>query len=577
MKNEEKSKISKVPLTSEINMALILLVIFIFSFEKALDFRSTFIDEHDSYFLIYGIQTWFLIRLTWFFTIFFIGLRFRSKFIKSKEISLKDGTYFKPKHIDVLQFAYGLPIEKLKICVSSMLTSLIDHYNLEGTTSTLVILITKEGKKANFDSDEIAKVVSNSKSRGVEVIIQPQGREVDLETRGEIEAGKRGAWVKGLNILQKYSKSMNYEGCETGLAVFDGDSQIPKELSKTFFRDLFSPLSLTKKIVATTIHNHTKVDTSSNWTIKMFNFRFLRRYFIMSAIPNVLTGRASAMLGIFIHDEEFKKILGSDLINHYESKKNKSIFGGNAFLFPLKIIINFLGVIVPKLIFKTVTGDDKSTIYYVFKKGYKIIFNPLIYVICHEDLPSKTEWFPDVWIFQLPNYAVRYCRNTLNNNSRLLNLGYRQLGLLRYLLVFNDRYIFWSPLVGLISLPFLMALEGVDYFWVYFSWIIFSRSIMTMFICYSAGERWSAYYPVLLYNDHTMIVFVKLWALVSPISNWTRQNTVKIVRRDYYLNIFRYISLLLIIFCTIGVISGVLKFDNMFIFFQIVIGGKNVS
>jgi hypothetical protein len=569
---KRENHISKIPISSDISLFIVLFLIFCLSYSVASDFRNEYMEEHEYYLLIYGIETWFAIRACWSFMIFIVGQRFKKKFLKDKEIQLQTGNYFKPKHIDVLQFAYGLPINKLIGCVSAMINAMVKHYEMTGCGFTLVILITKEGKKAMSDIDQIIKLVGRINTNGVEVFVKMQGREIIPDKDIEYYDAKRGAWVMGLDIISKSSKSRHFKAEETGLCAFDGDSEVPKEISKYFFRDLFAPLSLKKKIVATTIHNHAKVESKSIWTTAMFKFRFIRRSFIMMAIPNVLTGRGAAFIQTITRENGFKKILGSDLIDHKSYKKNPKLFEGNYLFFPFKLVYVYLGLIIDRLIFNTATGDDKSTLYYIFKRGFKIIYNPFLYVICHEDLPKKTEWLPNIWIFQLPNYSIRYCRNTLNNNPRLLSLGVKNLGILRYLMVLNDRFLFWTPMIGPLSLPFIMYLEGSNYFYVYISWIIFSRTIMTLMICYAVNEQWSSYYVPILYNDHLMPAFVKKWGLISPISFWTRQSSMKVKTSDLSLNILRYTTLLLLILLALGILSGAISIDKIFDFFNF--GGK---
>lgn len=553
MDNHGKSPISSVPWFTELCMGLILLVVFTTCFESAIEFREALLESGKQVFLIWTIETWFMLRVTVFVSNGLIGAKHRYSFRKARDFALKTLTNFVPKHINLIQFSYEMAPGKLHLCVDSTMAALVAFIQKHGGTATYIIMVTGIGRRGMRDRRIIEDVMRKYQCDSINVVIIHQG-----SSGNKNAAGKRRAFGEAFAYLNQDKVVLSYRPEDTALVVADGDSEVPKELIETFYENLLWNLSNEKKIGGVTIHNYAKLDSESPWLIRMYALRFLRRFYMMLAVANVLTGRCSAFLGIFVRDPEFQKILVNDLINH-KSTHQQGSESINPFLAPLRGILSLIRLVipVPKRTFETMTGDDKSSIYHVLKAGYNVQFNPDLYVICHEDLPRKNLWLPDVWFCQLPAFAVRYCRNTLNNHSRLLALGVERLGVLRYISLVFDRYFFWTPIIGLLSTPFLMAILGFDYIFVYVSWLILSRTFMTYIICFSAKQRWSAFYPVILYNEHTVLVLVKIWATVSAISSWTRQD-VKAKSSGAKEEIMAFIAIITLMTTVIGVTSGAL-------------------
>lgn len=557
LKNDEKksaSESSGVPWYIEIVSLVILLQIFLFCLEGAIDFRNSLNNNGNDDIILWAFSIWFKVKISIFLSVAIIGWKNRAIFSWRIRQMEENKTGFVPKHIEVMQFSYNIPVEKLYICVGSVIQSLA-YANEKGMTATYVILITDNqrdgGMKGKNDIQEIHNIVKDFVSEKLQVIVQHQ------------EDGKRDAFGKGFGILEKNRLSQKYNAGEIVFVAMDGDSEIPSELRESFFSDIAFPLSEKRKFGAITTHNYAEVDSNSPWVKHLYHLRFLRRFFMMSAITNVLTGRCSAFLGSISRDPEFRDILVNDLINHTNIGKER-ILDGNPLSLPFRVSMKVFRSIIalPKQVFETRTGDDKSTMYHVMKKGYEVLFHHSIYIICHEDLPVNKKWLPNVWFFQLPAFAIRYCRNTMNNNPRLLELGAKQIGWFRYMIIFMDRYLFWTPIVGFMTVPFLVAVYGTGYVYVYMSWSIAVTTFMTFVICISANKIWSPFYPPLLYNEHTALVLVKIWSVIDGVSSWTRQDGKK-ENSGAFVHIFLFFAIIIIMFTTIGILSGILKIPTI--------------
>lgn len=538
---EDISGISRVPWYTELSTSCVFFALLAFFVSEAIEVIEGVPDDNQADFIIWTIKIWFAFRITGFGLLGIIGAVNRKRFEYNKN---KVG--FAPKHIDILQFCYQIPIVSLIQCVTSVIKAAVAA-TAQGTTVTYVILISEEGELGRRDIRIIRRIAASFHAEGLEVVVRHQ------------EHGKRDAFDKGFQVIN--NRKISCAIAETGLLVLDGDTEIPREFEWDFLARIFAPISLVLGIVATTINNFAKVDSESPWVIRMFILRFLRRFYMMSANPMVLTGRASAFHGVIARDREFQEILVTDLINH---QVEEGILTGNPLLAPGRLFAKLTGLsfLLPREIFHTLTGDDKSTFYFVLSRGYDIVFNPELYVICHEDLRPTVDWLPDIWFLQLPAYAIRYCRNTANNQARLLALGIGRLDVLQYVSLMIDRYLFWMTVVGLMALPFLMSRFGAEYAYVHFSWVLISRTFMTVVICWSAGQMWSAYYPIILYNEHTSLGFVKLWAVIDAVSGWTRQG-IDSIRHNRFWNILAFCTIVAMMFLVIGMLSGEVRIPDI--------------
>ncbi len=420
-------------------------------------------------------------------------------------------------------FLHSIDPDVSRITIASHLEALL-AFTKDGATATFVILATNESKEGGqfwLDVKTTQEIVGEYSSDRIEVIIIPQVNK------------KRGAYKQLFDVIPSARNVSYYTPEQIVFWFVDGDSEIPKELRHCFFVDVARSLSVENKIGGVTVHNKVKVYSNSPWVIALMAYtKGPARSFVMQASPNVLTGRGSMIIGTIALDREFQKLVAEDLIN-------------------------LTGFLIPKKEFYSDTGDDKSTYYFVLMKGWNVRYNPDLYVVCHEKMKWFIEKLPNIWSFQHPSLAVRYCRNNLNNVQRLLRLGMGKLGFTRYMMNWADRHLFWTPLIGPISTAFLMNAWGFDYLYVYISWIVATRSLATFVVCMATKERWSPFYPVILIYIQNVLSLVKLWALVSARSFWTRQDK-KMVNPEAPKEISAFIILATMIVMFIGIKTGVI-------------------
>ncbi|MDD2916777.1 MAG: glycosyltransferase [Candidatus Gracilibacteria bacterium] len=550
-------------------MTAFLMEVFYLSFNKARDFREILVENGQTDVLIWGFGLYFVFRLCVFLYIFVLGQYKMYIFRKERNNDTKTNGGFVAKEVFAAMFLFNQDRSMINTTLPSEIEALID-FTKDGGTATLVILVTNEvvlnkqvvrvpkrskkktaSEKLWFDVQDIREITGRYSCEKLKIIIIPQIN------------GKRRAFKQFFEVIGRPEYAPRCRPEEVAFWFVDGDSEIPKELRNGFIKEAVRPLSLKKKIGGVTLRNVVKLDSQSPSAIAQISYtKGPQRDFIMQAIVNVLTGRGSMVIGTIALMKEFQDRIAEDFINH-TTKLEVISFKDNRILFLVNLLYRFIGLFVlyPKQAFYSKTGDDKSTIYHLFKEGWSVRYNPDLYVVCHEDIPWSTKWLPNFWIFQFPALAVRYCRNSLNNNPRLLALGMEKLGFTRYVMNWTDRHLFWTPLAGPISTVFLMHAWGFDYLYVYMSWIVCTRSLWTFVICMATRQKWSAFYPIVLYYVQTVLVFVKLWALVSPRSSWTRQDA-KIENPEAPKEIMASLWILMLIITFVGVKSGVIRIPD---------------
>jgi hypothetical protein len=553
----------------------ILLSIFLYCVDGAKGFRESLPGDTTTELYVWSIGTYFKVVCAFFIFATLVAWRNRIKFSQESVLLKENGLAFRPKDLNVGMFSFQTVQEAFIPCVSSVIRGL-NAYTTEfpDATATYVIVGSTFGTPlGNRDEMLIKQIMASIPTNDrVEVIFLHQ----NVAKAGVIGA-KRGGYMQIKDvILGNDGRKRLGRDCspdESVIVFLDGDSQLaqkkdPKDPTEanpedTFFRDAVGPLSVEKNIMALTINNRPRVDTESTWVVAMFWLRFIRRHFALLFATNVLTGRCAIFHGRVAADSKFWDGIGLALIDHKTHKKRQAILKGKLFA----ILPNMLHWLVDwafninNRIFYSSTGDDKSTVWYISRKGYKMLYNHLVYITCWEDLPRTWKDHPDVWWIQLIPFARRYTRNTQNYDSLFLSLGREKLGTLRYLMILKNRYFFWTPLMGFYAVPFLVFSLGTGYLYVYISWAILWTSVMTYVDCKLAKEPWSAYYPVILYHEHTVIVIVKIWALTSPKGGWTRQESTQQALNPRELVSFVIINL--VILGCIGLFTGTLVMPGL--------------
>jgi glycosyltransferase Alg8 len=274
------------------------------------------------------------------------------------------------------------------------------------------------------------------------------------------------------------------------VAVIDGDSLLtPGLLAKCvpFFR-------MRPRLGALTTDEVCEVEGSRifrNW----YALRFAQRHIAMSSVSLsrrvlTLTGRMSMFRGALLTDPSFIARVELDWIDHWRLGR-----------------------------FRFLTGDDKSTWYWMLQNGHEMIYVPDVKVLTIETPPDPS------FLVSSRTLMRRWFGNMLRTNARAVALGPRPMGLFTWWCIVDQRLSIWTTLIGPAGV--VLATVAVTPFapFYYLCWIGFTRYLLTLSLL-TARPAVSAAYPFLLYYNQLMGALVKSKIIFQlDRQRWTRQNT----------------------------------------------------
>lgn len=274
------------------------------------------------------------------------------------------------------------------------------------------------------------------------------------------------------------------------VVVMDGDTiLLPGLLRRTvpFFRMMPKLGALTTDEIAE-VHGSVEM---SEW----HDLRFAQRHLLMSSISlskrvMTLTGRMSVFRASIVVQPGFIDHVVDDHLDHWRLGR-----------------------------FKFLTGDDKSSLYWVLKEGWEQIYVPDTRVLTLEDPPS------DNFVKASTQLMFRWFGNMLRTNDRVLKLGPSHLPMFVWWAFVDQRISMWTSLAGPVFAIMLTIKHGPSFLAYYIVWIGFIRLIMTLMLLTARNET-SWRYPFLLYYGQVYGALIKTWVMFRlDKQSWTRQKT----------------------------------------------------
>lgn len=297
--------------------------------------------------------------------------------------------------------------------------------------------------------------------------------------------GKRDGLAQGFRAI---SRDLPPPGAV--VAVMDGDCMLERGTilkCAPFF-------ALDPNVGALTTDEDCAVEGSATMTA-WHRLRFAQRHLQMSSVGlsrkvTTLTGRMSMFRAEIITDPSFIAQVEHDAIDHWRLGR-----------------------------FKFLTGDDKSTWYWVLKNGYDMLYIPDVVVKTVEHPPSPSFFKASTILMR------RWFGNMLRTNGRAFTLGPARSGLFMWWCVLDQRVAMWTSLLG----PAFALLLAFTHSWlflpVYMVWVGFTRWVMALMLL-SARPAVSWRYPFLIYYNQIWGACVKTYTLFRPDrQSWTRQKT----------------------------------------------------
>lgn len=297
-------------------------------------------------------------------------------------------------------------------------------------------------------------------------------------------SGKRDALASGFRAIARL-----FPAPDAMVAVIDGDSIVPENLVEQcapFFHDPNVGALTTDEIA----------EVNGKWIFQQWwALRFAQRHILMSSMGLsrrvlTLTGRMSMFRASIICNPDFVAQVEVDYIDH------------------------------PRLgRFKFLTGDDKSSWFWLLRNGYQMLYLPDVMVKTIEDPPAKSFFSSAAMLM------VRWYGNMLRTNRRALALGPRRIGYFVWWAILDQRMSMWTCLVGVTSAILATLLVSPFTILVYAVWILASRYAITLSLL-TARRQISIVAPLLLYFNQIFGSAMKVFVFFHlDRQKWTRQNT----------------------------------------------------
>lgn len=298
-------------------------------------------------------------------------------------------------------------------------------------------------------------------------------------------SGKRDAMEKALRILADKAPTKD------DIMVFvDGDTVVPKDIwaqAAPFFSD--------PRMGALTTDEAAILEKKSlfkDW----FTLRFNQRQVMMCSMGLgnrvlTLTGRMSVFRASLATNPGFVKGVGFDFLDHWRLGR-----------------VNFL------------TGDDKSTWYWLLRNGYQMAYMPDIQSQSAEDQPRPT--FYD----SAKTLMVRWFGNMMRTNGRALREDPRKIGFFTWWSILDQRVSIWTTLTGPISVLVAAVAVSPTVIPLYIAWVMATRYMFCTIIALFNKEWFPITHPPILYFGQIAGAIIKTFVLFRlDKQKWTRQGS----------------------------------------------------
>ncbi len=457
-------------------------------------------------FIIGGIAIW---RYSWGFIHFIRAIIYKNiVFPKFRTIEKKYRNDLKPSKIYLL----------------------ITSFRIESETNVRVIKsVIREAINSNIPCTIVPSLVEKADEDMVKTLflsLNPPAH-VQIKVTRIPGTGKRDGLAQGFRAI-----SRDIPPDDSVVAVIDGDTILEDGLLKRivgFFK-------MMPEIGALTTDE--ECDVKGSHMIRTWHsLRFAQRQILMSSIGLskrvlTLTGRMSMFRASIVTHPDFIEQVENDHLNHWR-------FGKLKFL----------------------TGDDKSSWYWVLKQKWKMLYVPDVKIHTIEHPPSPNFFAATTALMR------RWSGNMLRTNERALTIPPHITGYFTWWCLMDQRLSMWTALSGPVFVTMLCFKYSILFLAFYAVWIGFTRWLMTLMLL-GARKEISWAYPFLLYYNQIYGSLIKTYVFFRlNKQSWTRQKTKLSSTQSHWdqkLNNYASIGLntlaMLVFVSLIGVIAGVFEF-----------------
>lgn len=309
---------------------------------------------------------------------------------------------------------------------------------------------------------------------------QKVGVEFNVTLVKQRASGKRSAIADTLRIMIKDSIKEN-----DPVIFMDGDTYLtPGTLQKCLPFFLAYP-----KLQALTTYEEAILLNGPEWMKKWLQMRFAQRHFTMQsyALSNkvlTLTGRMSIFRAKHILEKAFIEIIENDHLNHW-------LWGRFRFL----------------------SGDDKSTWYYLLKHRAHMFYVPDATTITIEHIKGSP-------LTRMVENLRRWSGNTLRNGARAIALGPKCVGFFIWWCLIDQRISIWTLFIGHSIALVLAFSKSYAFLLLTVIWLGFSRLCIATVLFFHA-RRIDMSFPFLIYINQLASSLIKIYILFRlPQQRW---------------------------------------------------------
>ena len=342
-----------------------------------------------------------------------------------------------------------------------------------------------------------AKLFVGSGDAGDEQVIQDylsrHGRDVDLQVIivRQNRPGKRFALGLALRAMCRQGV-----GGDDPVVFMDGDSV----LAPGCLRRCLPFFQLDKTIDALTTYEEVHVEQGPQWVRSWLNLRFAQRHMAMqshalSKKVLTLTGRMSVFRARHVIKHDFIRTIEADHLNHWLWDR-----------------------------FRFLSGDDKSTWYWLLRNGSNMYYVPDARVTTIERIEGNG-------IERMMQNLLRWSGNVLRNGARAIALGPRHVNPFIWWCLVDQRIAMWTTLIGPVSALILMAFVDPLMLIVYLLWVLVTRTFLSLLL-FPYAHRIRVSFPLFLFINQLVNAIVKIYIVFRlPKQRWMNRGN-QISARD---------------------------------------------
>ena len=296
---------------------------------------------------------------------------------------------------------------------------------------------------------------------------------------GRGDKGKRLALGLGMEEISKLG--LREDGV---VIILDGDTMFQTGLLAKVL-----PIFRLQPTVSAITTNEDGTVKGDPWIAEWTSLRFGLRHRSMCSISLsgkllCLTGRFSVFRASVVTDPSFRTQVEHDVIHHW-------LWGS----------------------FEMLSGDDKSTWFWLAKHGHRMLYVPDAMVTTFEVVSGSA-------VHRAMANTRRWSGNSVRHGWRAMMLGPKTLGWFPWYCLIDQRLTMLTILFGPCVAIFTCVTGRWDMAAAYLLWV-FSSRIAHASISWRHGRRFSAYYIPLQVIADWVTALTKLWVIFHPAKqNW---------------------------------------------------------